>query len=290
MPKGTRLEVVPAGSTEVVKHPVDRRKVPGARIEIGTVVGLVVAVAGVLFACQLEGQSLRLLLQPTAMTVVVAGTFAAVLIQYPPPVLREALVRAAAVLHSRSPSSAVLADDLAGYARLADRGGLLVLDKELEGIRDPFLKKALMLAVDGATATEIRATMELDMAGQDHTAQMVDDVFETAGSTAPPLGILGAVLGLIHVMRALANLNDVGAGIAAAFVSTLYGVGLANLLILPLGGKLRLREMEQRRQNEMMLEGVLGIVARMRPRFLESRLRSYFRSSGGRSRPKAMAV
>ncbi len=258
-------------------------------MEVGVVVGLLVAGGGMLLACHLEGQSLRLLLQPTAFTVVIAGTLAAVLMQYPLSITKEAFRRVGVMFHSRSQPVAVLVEDLAGYARLADRGGLLVLDEVLDGICDPFLRKALTLAVDGVPPAEIRATMELDLAAQDHTAQVMDDLFETAGSTAPPLGILGAVLGLIHVMRTLGNLNEVGPGIGAAFVSTLYGVGLANLLILPLGGRLRLRELEQRRRNEMLLEGVLGIVARVRPRFLESRLRSYVSSSADREQIRARA-
>ena len=289
MQKGPRLEVLPAVATDVVKRKVAPPAAPTIHVDAGTIVGLTLAASGMLLACHLEHLSLSILLQPTALTVVVAGTVAAVLIQYPFPVVKEAFRRAGAMFHSRHQPSSVLADDLAGYARLADRGGLLVLDEELSGIGDPFLKKALTLAVDGASAAEIQTTMELDLAAQDHMGQLVDELFETAGATAPPLGILGAVLGLIHVMRALANLNDVGAGIGAAFVSTLYGVGLANLLILPLGGKLRLRELEQRRRQEMVLEGVLGIVARMRPRFLESRLRSYFKVSGNRARSKSLA-
>lgn len=283
------MEKTTTAPTEVGRLPVARHAAPVMHVEVGTLMGLLVALGGILCACHLEHQSLRLLLQPTAFIVVVAGTVAAVLIQYPLAVVKEALIQAGAILYSRAASAEDLVADLAGYARLANKSGLLILDEELTRIRDPFLSKALTLAIDGMGEADIRSTMELDLSAHEHTAHLVDQVFETAGATTPPLGILGAVLGLIHVMHALGNLNDVGPGIAAAFVSTLYGVALANLFILPLGGKLRLRELERQRKNEMLLEGVLGIVARIRPRFLENRLGSYVASPRIRQTSRTLA-
>ena len=245
------------------------------RLEKSTILGVLLAVSCVVLGCYLEGESLGLLLQPTALAVVVMGTTSVVLIQFPIAVLREAFRQAFWLFRSHAHGSETLAQDLLRYAKQAQTSSLLSLDGELDRIRDPFLRKALTLAVDGAQEAEIRSTMQLETNAREHIADLVDQLLETAAAVAPPLGILGAVLGLLHVMQLLNDFDQVGRGIAAAFVSTLYGVGLSNLFLLPIAGNLRLRERELRRRQEMLLEGVLGIVARTRPRSLEAKLGSY---------------
>ncbi len=252
--------------------PTPRR---GKRWEASTTLGVLLALACIVLGCYFEGESLSLLLQPTALAVVVMGTASVVLIQFPVSVLREALRQALGIFRSPSHGSERLTQDLMRYARQAETSGMLSLDAELERIRDPFLHKALMLAVDGTKEAEIRSMMQLETNAREHVADLVDQLLETAAGVAPPLGILGAVLGLLHVMQLLNDFDQVGKGIAAAFVSTLYGVGLANLFLLPLAGNLRLRELELRRRQEMVLEGVLGIMAKTRPRSLEEKLGLY---------------
>jgi len=164
---------------------------------------------------------------------------------------------------------------LVQYAYRARREGIISLDAELEKIKDPFLKKALMLAVDGTEPEELRKIMELDLVNQAERSDKTAQVFESAGGFAPTIGIIGAVLGLIQVMQHLQNIDEVGRGIAVAFVATIYGVGSANLLFLPWAGKLKFKSREEELLREMTLEGVISILEGMNPRMLENKILSY---------------
>jgi len=146
------------------------------------------------------------------------------------------------------------------------------LDSDLQEITDPFLKKSLMLAVDGTEPDELRKIMEFELNNQAEFEERAPQVFEAAGGFAPTIGIIGAVLGLIQVMQHLDKIDEVGRGIAVAFVATIYGVGSANLLYLPIAGKMKLRIREAQIVREMTLEGVASILEGMNPRMLETKL------------------
>jgi chemotaxis protein MotA len=137
------------------------------------------------------------------------------------------------------------------------------------------MKKALMLAVDGTEPGELRKMMELEMEKQGEHEDNIPKVFESAGGFSPTIGIIGAILGLIQVMQHLDNIDEVGRGIAVAFVATVYGVGAANVLLLPAAGKLRIRIREEQVVREMMLEGVISILEGMNPRMIETKLVSF---------------
>jgi len=149
------------------------------------------------------------------------------------------------------------------------------LDSEVQKIKDPFLKKSLMLAVDGTEPQELRKMMELDLDNKAEHEEHIPKVFEAAGGFAPTVGIIGAVLGLIQVMQHLDDINEVGKGIAVAFVATIYGVGLANLFFLPSSGKIKIRIREEQINREMTLEGVISILEGMNPRMLETKLMGF---------------
>ena len=149
------------------------------------------------------------------------------------------------------------------------------LDDELESIEDPFLKRSLTLAVDGTEPEELRKMMDSALSAKAEQEELVSQVFESAGGFAPTIGIIGAVLGLIQVMQHLANMEEVGRGIAVAFVATIYGVGAANLLFLPCAGKLKIRLRQQQVLREMTLEGVVSILEGMNPHVLEGKLLGY---------------
>jgi chemotaxis protein MotA len=161
---------------------------------------------------------------------------------------------------------------LVGYAQKARREGIVSLDAELANIQDHFLKKSLMLAVDGTEPQELRKMMELELDNQAEYEEQVPQVFESAGGFAPTIGILGAVIGLIQVMQHLDKIDEVGRGIAVAFVATIYGVGSANLIYLPITGKMKLRIRDEQIMREMTLEGVASILEGMNPRMLETKL------------------
>jgi chemotaxis protein MotA len=249
--------------------------------------GIVIAIIAIVGGLYLDGGTPAQLLQPTAALIVFGGTLGAVLVQFPADTLRRAFQYLRLVFLRPAASTTRLTDELLRYAGKARRSGLVSLDAELDKVSDPFLRKCLTLAVDGVHAPELRHTMELALDLEAEEENCVARVFEAAGGFAPTIGILGAVIGLIQVMQHLGDLHEVGRGIAAAFVATIYGVGFANLFLLPCAGRVRrLVQMKQTRR-ELMLEGVLEIVERTGPTALEAKLSLYLHES---PRPRPVAV
>lgn len=234
--------------------------------------GVFLAVGGIIAGLLLEGGNFRQVLQPTAAIIVFGGTLGAVMLQFPMPVVLHAFRRLGSVFINPRQNPQATIRRLVGYAQKARREGIVSLDKELPEIEDSFLKKSLMLAVDGTEPKELREIMELELDNQAEYEEQVPQVFEAAGGFAPTIGIIGAVLGLIQVMQHLDKIDDVGKGIAVAFVATIYGVGSANLLYLPVAGKMKLRIREEQIGREMTLEGVASILEGMNPRMLETKL------------------
>lgn len=234
--------------------------------------GIILALGGILAGLLIEGGNLRQVLQPTAAMIVFGGTLGAVLLQFPLPVVMQAIRRFGSVFFNAQHDPRETIQRLVQYAQKARREGIVSLDADLPQIQDPFLKKSLMLAVDGTEPQELRGIMELELDNQAEHEEQVPQVFESAGGFAPTIGIIGAVLGLIQVMQHLDKIDEVGKGIAVAFVATIYGVGSANLLYLPVAGKMKLRLREEQMLREMTLEGVVSILEGMNPRILEVKL------------------
>ena len=240
-----------------------------------TVGGIVFGIASIVLGLLLEGGNLLQVLQPTAALIVFGGTIGAVLVQFPLPVVIKAGKRLVNVFVDNTPDATKLVKELVGYAVKARKDGIVSLDSQLQEIQDPFMKKALMLAVDGTEPLELRKMMELELDNYEEHDQRIPKVFESAGGFAPTVGIIGAVLGLIQVMQHLQNIDEVGKGIAVAFVATIYGVGSANLFFLPSAGKLKIRFREEQILREMTLDGVVSILEGMNPRMLETKLYGY---------------
>ena len=234
--------------------------------------GVVLGAGGIIGGLLLEGGRLSQVLQPTAAMIVFGGTTGAVLIQFPLPVVGKAVRSLAQVFFQPKQDATVRVQELVKFANQARREGIVSLDNKLDEIREPFLKKSLMLAVDGTEPQELREMMELELNHQAEQEDRIPQVFESAGGFSPTIGIIGAVMGLIQVMQHLDKIDEVGRGIAVAFVATIYGVGAANLFLLPSAGKLRTRIREQQVLREMTLEGVLSILEGMNPRMLETKL------------------
>jgi len=228
-------------------------------------------------------------LQPTAAMIVFGGTAGAVLLQFPLPVVLSAARRLVHVFFQPNHNPGEMVQELVRYANRARREGIVSLDAELENIKEPFLKKSLMLAVDGTEPQELRTMMELELDNQAEYEDKIPQVFESAGGFSPTIGIIGAVLGLIQVMQHLDRIDEVGRGIAVAFVATIYGVGAANLFLLPAAGKLRIRIREEQVLREMTLEGVISILEGMNPRMLETKLSGFLGESKRESAKKALA-
>jgi chemotaxis protein MotA len=241
----------------------------------GTIMGVVVAAAAILLGLFLEGGKIGQVLQPTAALIVFGGTLGAILVQFPLSSVVMAFRSLATIFFvpKNDPQAVIL--EIVTLAHKARKQGIVSLDKDLDGIADPFLKKSLMLAVDGTEPGELRNMMELEMERQGEHEENSPRVFESAGAFSPTIGIIGAVLGLIQVMQHLDDINEVGRGIAVAFVATLYGVGAANLVLIPSAGKLKIRIREEQVIREMMLEGIISIMEGMNPRMIETKLVSY---------------
>lgn len=237
-----------------------------------TLSGLLLALGGIFLGLFIEGGNLGQVLQPTAAMIVFGGTLGAVLIQYPLPVVLSGFKRLANVFVEPRQNAQATVALLVKFANQARREGIISLDRETEKIQDPFLRRALMLAVDGTESKELRSVMELELDNKEEQEEKIAQVFESAGGFSPTIGIIGAVLGLIQVMQHLDKIDEVGRGIAVAFVATIYGVGAANLFFLPAAGKLKIRIREEQVIREMTLEGVLSILEGMNPRMLESKL------------------
>lgn len=245
-----------------------------------TVSGVVIAVGGILAGLLLEGGRLSQILQPTAAMIVFGGTLGAVLIQFPLPVVLNALRRLVHIFTTPRIDPLTTVRALVQYANQARREGIVSLDRELEHVQEPFLKKSLMLAVDGTEPQELRKMMELELDNHAEHEERIPQVFESAGGFSPTIGIIGAVLGLIQVMQHLDKIDEVGRGIAVAFVATIYGVGAANLFLLPASGKLKIRIREEQIVHEMTLEGVISILEGMNPRMLETKLLGFLAEAG----------
>ncbi len=234
--------------------------------------GIILALGGIVAGLLLEGGNMGQILQPTAAMIVFGGTLGAVMLQFPLNIIAMAFRQLGSVFVTprRAPGETI--SQLVQYAQKARRDGIVSLDAELPQIEDSFLRKSLTLAVDGTEPQELRKMMELELDNQAEYEEQAPQVFESAGGFAPTIGIIGAVLGLIQVMQHLDKIDEVGRGIAVAFVATIYGVGSANLIYLPMAGKMKLRIRDEQIMREMTLEGVASILEGMNPRMLETKL------------------
>jgi chemotaxis protein MotA len=258
-------------------------------MDTGSLGGILLALAGILAGLLLEGGHISQVLQPTAAMIVFGGTLGAVMLQFPFRIVRTAAVRLLRVFFYRDGGGDALLKTIVSFANKARRKGIVSLDQDLPDVADPFLRQALMLAVDGTEPSELRHIMEVQIDSLSENEARIPAVFESAGGFSPTIGIIGAVIGLIQVMQHLDHMDEVGRGIAVAFVATIYGVGAANLFFLPAAGKLRQRAREDQRLREMALEGVVSIIEGMNPRMIEIKLAGFQGGAAATPPPKTEA-
>lgn len=240
-----------------------------------TLIGLALGIGAVVGGQILEGGSLHSIMQFTAGLIVFGGTFGAVFLSYPFQNVMGAFKGVRSIIQEPAQDPFQIITKITGFANKARKEGILSLEKETKNIQDPFLKKALTMAVDGVEPNMIRETMDTELSYLDEHGKVDSKVFKAAGGYAPTIGILGAVLGLIHVMENLSDPSKLGSGIAVAFVATVYGVGSANLLFLPIATKLEVRHRHEMILKEMMLEGVVAVATGENPRLIEEKLTSF---------------
>lgn len=246
-------------------------------MDLGTVIGLLVATIGILGGFIIEGGAVGGLFNIPGLMIVVVGTLGATMVAFPlGQILKIPKLYMIAILGGSHQDSGEMSASLVEMAEKARREGLLSLEDEAQKVHDPFAKKGLMLMIDGTDPEALRSILEIDIEGVSARHKENAKVFEAGGGFAPTLGVLGAVMGLITV---LGNLGGdpaaLGHGIAVAFVATFYGVGMANVLLLPIAEKLKVNSQEERIVREMTLEGILAIQAGDNPRIVREKLEAY---------------
>jgi chemotaxis protein MotA len=252
-----------------------KAKKSSVRPDFATLGGLVLAFGGIIGGLILEGGEISDVSQITAAFIVLGGTIGAVMISTPMGSLAGSLRRATHVLTEKTADLTGITEEIIEFATKARRNGIVSLESDADTASDPFLAKALNLAVDGTDIQEIRSMMELQIHIEEQRAEAEAKVFESAGGYAPTVGIIGAVMGLIQVMKNLSDIDKVGHGIAVAFVATVYGVGVANIIFLPMANKIKARAHALSQAQELMLEGVVGIVEGLNPKLIRSKLEAF---------------
>jgi chemotaxis protein MotA len=220
-----------------------------------------------------DGGAIGSLLNLAAAFIVLGGTVSATLVSYSPREVIRACRAAVQAFTDRGDTIGELSAELVAYAIRVHRRGIHTIEEDAETVRDPFLRKGLLLAVDGVSVEGVREILHLERRAGESEDDRPARIFEAAAGYAPTLGILGAVLGLINVMQHLERPGALGAGVAVAFVSTIYGVGLANLFLLPIAGRLRERAAENSRRREMIIEALVSMQQRVNPRLVVQKIR-----------------
>ena len=244
-------------------------------MDVLSIVGIVLGFGAVLVGQQLENGHIGSLINGPAILIVVGGSVGAAMLQSPMPIFVRSLRMLRWVFFPPQVHTAEAIEKVVNWSNIARKEGLLGLEAVVEAEDDLFAKKGLQLLVDGSEPDVIRSIMEVELDTKEHHDMQAAKVYECMGGYCPTVGIIGAVLGLIHVMQNLADPAALGSGIATAFVATIYGVGLANLLLIPIGNKLKALVNVQTQNRAMMVEGLISIAEGENPRNIETKLQGY---------------
>ncbi len=241
-----------------------------------SLLGLLFGLMAIVLGQVLEGGHISSLVQPTAFLIVIGGTLGAVMLQSSLRTFMLGMRMARWVFVPPRLRPVDLIRQVVQWSHVARKEGLLALEAQIPGVPDPFVRRGLQLLVDGAEPDGLRDVLEVEIGAYEAQLRLAARVWESAGGYAPTIGILGAVMGLIHVMENLSDPARLGSGIAVAFVATIYGVGSANLIFLPIGKKLMAIIQQLAMVREMYVDGLVGIANGDNPRMIESRLQGYF--------------
>ena len=240
-----------------------------------SVIGIFIALLAILGGNWLEGGHVASLLNGPALAIVLGGTIGAILLQTPIPVFVRAMRMSGSVFRPPHLPVTDTINKLVEWSHIARRDGLLGLENATKNEKDRFVRKGIELLVDGNEPEVIRSVLEVELDSRESLDMQATKVFEGMGGYAPTIGILGAVMGLIHVMQNLGDPEKLGGGIATAFVATIYGVGLANLFLLPFANKLKNQIAQRTMYLEMVIEGIVSIAEGENPRHIQSKLQGY---------------
>lgn len=244
-------------------------------MDIATILGIVIALGSIIGGQALEGGHLGSIMQLTAFIIVMGGTIGACCVQNPLSVVIRAVTSLSLAIGNPSHDPKGTIKQILDLANISRKQGLLALEAKVKEIHDPFFKKGVQLIVDGTEPKAVHEILEIDVEHHEEQGVQAAKVWEAAGGYAPTVGILGAVLGLIHVMENLADPSKLGGGIAVAFVATVYGVGAANLFFLPLANKIKFKLKEESGLRNMIIIGLVGLAQGENPRLLQEKLESF---------------
>lgn len=240
-----------------------------------SIIGLIVGISAILFGQYLEGGSISTLINGPAMLIVLGGTLGAVMLQSPFSIFVRSIRMSAWVFVAPKFHMEKTIDQIVSWSNIARKEGLLGLENIEEQEKNLFSRKGLQLLIDGSEPENIRSILEVDIDTKERFDLQAAKIFESMGGYSPTIGIIGAVLGLIQVMGNLSDPSKLGSGIAVAFVATIYGVGAANLLFIPIANKLKNLVAEQVQYKDMIVEGVISIAEGDNPRNIETKLLGY---------------
>lgn len=240
-----------------------------------SIIGLVLAVSSLIGGSVLKGAGLAGLWSPAAFVIVILGTIAATIIQARMDTVKRSAKIVKWVFKAPTIDRATIVEQIIDWSKASRKEGILALQPQIDVITDPFLQRGLQMVVDGMEPDAIREAMELEVHNTTEDDLAAAKVFESAGIYSPTMGIIGAVLGLMAVMKNLSEPDKIGAGIAAAFTATIYGIGLANLVLLPFAGKLKSLINQRADDRQMAIEGLIGIASAENPQALRGRLNAY---------------
>ena len=248
-------------------------------MDILSVLGILIALGSIVGGQHLEGGHLSSILQFTAFLIVFGGTIGAVMLQFPMSIFLKSLGAAGMVFGNVNVDMKRVITQVVELSNVSRKQGLLALEGQMKNIKDPFMAKGVQLVVDGTEPPKIREILEVEVGVIEEEYTSYAKVYEAFGGYAPCVGIIGAVLGLIHVMENLADPSALGGGIAVAFVATVYGVGLANLIFLPMGNKIKIKAKDLIAGKLMVVEGLMSVAQGENPRMIEEKLSGFLPSS-----------
>lgn len=247
--------------------------------DLGLLAGIAIAVASTVAGILSTGVSFKYFLQPTGVMIVLGGTLGVLLVTTPRHSILHSLRRVVQLATVPEANREDMIDEIIYYARAARRGGLLSLEPLIAKTANDDLRKALQLAVDVRNRIELQTVLDTALRMAERQGEADAKTLEVAGGFAPTIGIIGTVVGLIDVLRQFSNVQSVGYGIGTAFVSTIYGLALANLLLLPVAHRIRAQAAENFERQELIMEGVLAIVDSVHPALIQMRLKCFLRES-----------
>jgi chemotaxis protein MotA len=251
-------------------------------LDVWMLAGVLIAVAGTVAGIKSTGVNLGYFFQPAGVLIVLGGTFGIALITTPRISLRHSISRVIGLLRSQNVDREALIEEIVSYSRLVRMKGLLSIDRQIENSRHSFLRDSIKLAMDVESREQLQTILETKIRLRERQGETDARVLEVAGGFAPTIGVLGTVVGLIDVLRQFSNLPAVALGIGTAFVSTVYGLALANLLLLPAAHRIRASVADAFELEEMMVEGGLCLFDEIHPSLVRERLNNFLRAKAGK--------